>query len=186
LTRFLAEAPKTGDFDATNPHRHSPHGPLYRLQLDALKSRVDLPALIRSRGVELKTHGDGHLIGKCPFHADDTPSFVVTPGKGLFHCLGCGAAGNVFQFVMKADGISFRHAVELLRGDPVKLLSPIGDGNLWRVLSCPLDAEADDAALLRQVVDYYHERLFVSPDALAYLQKRGLGDPELIKRYRIG
>ena len=52
-------------------------------ELDALKGRIDLPALIRSRGVELKTHGDGHLAGKCPFHADDTPSFIVTPAKAL-------------------------------------------------------------------------------------------------------
>ncbi len=102
-------------------------------ELAALKSRVDLPTLIRARGVELNGHGDGHLIGKCPFHADDTPSFVVTPGKGLFHCLGCGAAGNAIQFVMKKDGLSFRHAVELLRGDPAKLFSPLG--NRPRVLN---------------------------------------------------
>ncbi len=155
-------------------------------ELNTLKSRVELPALIRARGVELKAHGDGHLIGKCPFHADDTPSFVVTPGKGLFHCLGCGAAGNAIQFVMKSDGVSFRHAVEVLRGDPARLYSPITDGNRSRVLPCPLDVEADDAALLYQVVEYYHERLLASPPALEYLQKRGLGDPALIRRFRLG
>ena len=153
-------------------------------ELDALKGRIDLPALIRSRGVELKTHGDGHLAGKCPFHADGTPSFIVTPAKGLFHCLGCGAAGNAIQFIMKSDGVSFRHAVEVLRGDPAKAFSPIGYRE--RVLPCPLDAEADDATLIAQVVEYYHERLLASPAALEYLQKRGLGDPALISRFRLG
>lgn len=153
-------------------------------ELDSLKSRVDLPALIRARGVELKNHGDGHLIGKCPFHADDTPSFVVTPGKGLFHCLGCGEAGNAIQFVMKSDGLSFRHAVELLRGDPAKLFSPLGSRP--RVLECPLDVEADDTTLLRQVFDYYAKRLRDTPDALAYLAKRGVCDPEAIATFGIG
>ena len=54
------------------------------------------------------------------------------------------------------------------------------------VLPCPLDAGAEDAALLAQVADYYHERLKQSPPALAYLAARGLDDPGLIERYRIG
>lgn len=153
-------------------------------ELDALKGRIDLPALIRARGVELKNHGDGHLAGKCPFHADDTPSFIVTPAKGLFHCLGCGAAGNAIQFIMKADGVSFRHAVEVLRGDPAKAFAPIG--YRARVLPCPLEAEADDASLLAQVVEYYHERLKASPAALEYLKTRGLGDLGLIQKFRLG
>ena len=50
---------------------------------------------MRSRGIDLKPHGNGHLVGLCPFHDDTgTPNLVVTPGKGLFHCLACGAAGN--------------------------------------------------------------------------------------------
>jgi len=84
-------------------------------EIDRLKQTLDLPALIRSRGIDLKPHGNGHLVGLCPFHDDKgNPNLVVTPAKGLFHCLACGAAGNGIQFVQKFDGISFRHAFELL------------------------------------------------------------------------
>ena len=57
-------------------------------------------------------------IGRCPFHDDRTPSLVVTPAKNLWHCLGaCQAGGTVIDWVMKAEGVSFRHAVELLQND---------------------------------------------------------------------
>jgi DNA primase len=83
-------------------------------EIDRIKRGTDLAALVRSRGVELHKHGSRDLVGKCPFHPDTEPSFVVSPAKGLFHCLGCGAAGNAIQFVEKFDGVSFRHAFELL------------------------------------------------------------------------
>ena len=56
------------------------------------------------------------LVERCPFHDDRTPSLVVTPGKNLWHCLGaCQAGGSVVDWAMRAEGVSFRHAVELLR-----------------------------------------------------------------------
>ena len=57
-------------------------------EIERIKSGTDLAALVRSRGIELAKHGNGHLAGPCPFHEDDEPSFIVTPGKGLFHCMG--------------------------------------------------------------------------------------------------
>ena len=85
-------------------------------EIEKVKASVDLAALVRSRGVELKKHGSRDLIGRCPFHEEASASFVVTPAKRIFHCLGCGAAGNVIQFVERFDGVSFRHAFELLDG----------------------------------------------------------------------
>jgi len=58
------------------------------------------------------------LIGLCPFHDDHEPSLVISPDKNLWHCLGaCQAGGTVIDWVMKSEGVSFRHAVELLRND---------------------------------------------------------------------
>ena len=58
------------------------------------------------------------LIGLCPFHNDTSPSLVITPDKNLWNCLGaCGEGGSVVQFVMKVEGVSLRHAVELLSGN---------------------------------------------------------------------
>ena len=83
-------------------------------EIDRIKRETDLVALVRSRGVELSKHGSKDWSGQCPFHEDDKPSFIVSPDKGLFHCLGCGAGGDAIQFVERFDGISFRHAFELL------------------------------------------------------------------------
>lgn len=50
----------------------------------------------------------------CPFHEEKTPSFIVTPDRQTYHCFGCGAGGNVFSFLMKHQGLTFREALELL------------------------------------------------------------------------
>ena len=166
-------------------------------EIDRLKRVTDLAALVRSRGVELHKHGGRDLIGRCPFHDDKEPSFIVTPEKGLFHCLGCDAAGNAIQFVEKFDGVSFRHAFELLAEGgsaafSVRTAAPVKVSTVPR-LEMPFDPSADDASLMRQVVDYYHERLLKTPAALDYLRGRGLYDAcpgssgeEAIERFRIG
>jgi DNA primase len=83
--------------------------------IDRVKRATDLAALVRSRGIELKKHGAGDWLGRCPFHPDSqTPNLIVTPDKGLWHCMACGLAGNAIQFVQRHDGISFRHAFEVL------------------------------------------------------------------------
>src|ERR1700691_198097 len=82
--------------------------------IERLKAEVSLEKLAAARGVELKRHG-ADLIGLCPFHDDREPSLVVSPKKNLWNCLGaCGAGGTVIDWVMRAEGVSFRHAVELL------------------------------------------------------------------------
>jgi DNA primase catalytic core len=161
-------------------------------EIDRLKSSLDLAALVRSRGIALKPHGNGHLIGLCPFHDDNgTPNMVVTPGKGLFHCLACGAAGNGIQFVQRFDGISFRHAFELLDEGGQAAFSPPPTGGRVKQgttpkLENPLNPESTDAELFAQVLDYYGERLQKNPAALDYLESRGLNDPEALARFRIG
>ena len=159
-------------------------------ELDRIKQSIDLAALVRSRGVELKKHGAKDLIGRCPFHDEASASFVVTPHKRIFHCLGCGAAGNVIQFVERFDGVSFRHAFELLAAGS-GFAAPAERRNVSTVprLEPPLDFAADDSALMRQVIDYYHERLMsaaTGAPARAYLKQRGLDDEGLLKRFKIG
>ena len=86
-------------------------------EVERLKREVSVQRLAEARGIKLTRHG-ADLLGKCPFHNDRTPSLVITPAKNLWHCLGaCNAGGTCIDWVMRADGISFRHAVELLKGD---------------------------------------------------------------------
>jgi len=157
--------------------------------LDQVKRQTDLLALVRSRGIELAKHGTKDFIGRCPFHDDQNkPNFIVSPAKGLWHCMACGKAGNVIQFVQQHDGVSFRHAFDLLQqGSPaVFSAQPMQKQSTVPKLPCPLDAEADDATLFSQVVSYYHERLKQTPTARAYLASRGLDDDRLIDHFQIG
>ncbi|NRB74506.1 MAG: toprim domain-containing protein, partial [Verrucomicrobiales bacterium] len=158
-------------------------------EITRIKRETDLAALIRSRGIELRKHGSKDLIGLCPFHDDTEPSMIVTPSKGLFHCMSCGAAGNPIQFVEKFDGVSFRHAFELLADGKAAFENapPRRTKKATTTkLPCPLDPDADDGTLLDQVSDYYHERMTQSKPARDYLASRGLDDEALVKRFRIG
>lgn len=159
--------------------------------LERVKRGTDLLALVRSRGIDLAKHGSKDFVGRCPFHEDnDSPNFIVSPAKGLYHCMACGAAGNPIQFVEKFDGVSFRHAFEVLAngGKAAFENAPARRTKQATVpkLPCPLDPDADDGTLLDQVSDYYHERLIQSKPALDYLASRGLDDEELVRRFRIG
>ncbi len=116
---------------------------------------------------------------------------MVTPAKNLFHCFGCGAAGGPIDWVMKRQGVSFRHAALLLRDgaaltpSPAAPVGPVKTTTVRR-LAPPVSFDADDRALLNQVVGYYHETLKQSSEALAYLAARGLVHGELIERFRLG
>jgi DNA primase catalytic core len=156
--------------------------------IERLKQEVSLERLAEARGVKLTRHG-ADLIGLCPFHDDHEPSLVITPQKNLWHCLGaCQTGGTVIDWVMRAQGVSFRHAVELLRADHPALAeaaAPVRQSTV-RKLPPPIDRDGDDARLLVQVAGFYHDTLKPSPEALAYLQKRGLNHPEMIGQFQLG
>jgi DNA primase catalytic core len=158
-------------------------------EIERLKKEISVERLAEARGIQLTRHG-ADLVGKCPFHDDRTPSLVITPAKNLWHCLGaCHAGGTAIDWIMRAEGISFRHAVELLRADHLPLaaspIQPVKHGTV-RKLPPPIAREADDRVLLLQVVDYYHESLKQSPEAMKYLESRGLKSSEMIDRFQLG
>ena len=154
-------------------------------EIERLKEEVSVERLVEDSGIELKKSGKDK-IGRCPFHEDDTASLVVTPSKNLWHCFGCGAAGGPIDWVIKSRGISFRHAVELLREGVSSLAAEPVKRSTVRALPAPIERDADDVALLDQVTAYYHETLKRSPEALAYLQSRGLDHPDAIETFRLG
>src|SRR6266700_1278640 len=157
-------------------------------EIGRLKEQVSLVSLAEAAGVTLRQTG-ADLTGCCPFHEDGTPSLVISPAKNLWHCLGaCQAGGSVIDWVMRAEGVSFRHAVELLR-DGMPAISAAGAGpkrSTVRRLAAPVQMGAADDELLGQVTDYYHRVLKESPDALAYLARRKIGHPEVIDTFRLG
>lgn len=153
-----------------------------------LKSEFALTRLCEHYGLKLEKHGKD-LAARCPFHQDDTPSFIVTPEKNLWNCLaGCGG-GSVIDLVMRVEKIAFRRAVERLLEMEGKTpltgtvktksgkqyASLVGDGE-----------EVADAQLLSRVVDFYHQTFLNQPAAMQYLQKRGCFHPEAVKKFKLG
>ena len=125
-----------------------------------------------------------NLLGLCPFHADTSPSFTVAPEKGIFHCFGCGAGGNVFSFLMQHQRLSFPEAVqELARryGIPLtfKELGPEGSRETRkRTLAYEIN----------QVAAGFYEATLKSAAGRPgrdYLAKRGL-TPEVIQAFHLG
>jgi len=160
-------------------------------EIERLKAEVSVQRLAEAQGIKLERHG-ADLIGLCPFHEDHNPSLVITPSKNLWNCLGaCGGGGSVIDWVEKSKGVSFRHAIELLRANHPSLTAPgpivRSRGTTAAVkLETPFQSGIDDQAALNRVVAYYHETLKQSPEALRYLQRRGLEHPEMIEHFRLG
>lgn len=161
-------------------------------ELDAIKARTDLRALIESRGVLLRKRGS-QWVGRCPFHEDKTPSLTVTPGKGLWHCFGCGKGGDAIQFVALQDGVPFREAVKRLGAQPqenavapAKQAAPAQPASSLTAEPVALPP-AQRTRILARVAAFYHRRFLDTPDGLKYLtHKRGVRDVSLFKTFQVG
>jgi DNA primase catalytic core len=164
-------------------------------EIERLKRDVSLERLVTGFGIELKRAGK-NLMGRCPFHNDKTPSLSVTPSTNRWRCLGaCGKGGTTIDWVMKTRGVSFRHAAELLKadhpslatGDPGKPGRVVRKGTTAAVkLAAPIALDAGDQDALRSVVEFYHQTLKESPEALQYLQGRGFAHPEMVAHFKLG
>ncbi len=165
-------------------------------ELERLKREVSLTRLIEAQGLKLIGQGKD-LACRCPWHeGDETPSCIITPKTNLWHCFGCDAGGSVIDWVMRSHQVSFRHACELLARQHPALAAAastsattatapkLSQGKLRATQSFSLGA--GDQALLDQVIEFYHQTLKTSPEALRYLDSRGLGNLELIERFKLG
>ncbi|MGA7684923.1 MAG: DNA primase [Terriglobales bacterium] len=151
---------------------------------ETLKQQADIVRIVGDY-VKLRKAGAQNFSGLCPFHSEKTPSFSVHATRQFYHCFGCGASGDVFSFVQKAESISFPEAVRLIAqklGVPMPKVA----------FSSP--AEAKDAQLRMALLDvherataFFRESLRRPEGARAreYLKGRGLDD-EMIARFRIG
>ena len=156
-------------------------------ELARLKAETDLAALVRASGVELSPVGED-LRGLCCFHEEKTPSLVITPAKGLWHCFGCNLGGSAVDWVMRTQGLSFRHSVEVLRAGLPAFAAPARHVKVSRLSHLPtaVALDADDQRLLNQVIDFYHQTLVSTTDAQDYLAERGLRSSEMVERFKLG
>ena len=157
-------------------------------ELDEIRRNTDIVTLIESYGTKLKERPTpNEYLGCCPLREDETPSLFVNRTKGKWQCKGCGAEGDCFTWVQKAEKVSFPHAVQLLKAKKVGVLAGNGTKAAFaRRLDNPIAMTAEDHELLNQVADYYHSQLKESTDALAYLKSRGLDNAEAIYKFKLG
>jgi DNA primase catalytic core len=169
--------------------------------IERIKAANELLSLVAERGIEVKRKGRV-AVARCPFHEEKTASFTITPSRGLYHCFGCGAAGDVIGFVTKYDKVGFATALERLARraglDLQKLMQdqPRTLASLPRTpLTRPVNGNGrhDDtpepinrSALLARVVDHYHRTFCERKDAQEYLAGRGLTDPDLLRAVKAG
>lgn len=173
-----------------------------KYELEYLKQHLSLLSLVQSQGHQVKKRGPDSYACLCPFHQEKTPSCVITPSKALFHCFGCGAGGSIVDWQMKTAGQTLPQAVaflkERLAGSYDEFHPQSRKAAEASSLTVPAtaqeqaprqtltDLDDDGQALLHQVADYYHQNLLNSPQALHWLEKRGLNHPELVSHFRLG
>ncbi|GGW81350.1 DNA primase [Streptomyces lomondensis] len=138
----------------------------------AVRDAVPIDAVV-SEYLQLRNAGGGNLKGLCPFHDEKSPSFQVSPSKGLFHCFGCQEGGDTITFVMKIDHLSFSEAVERLAGQAgITLRYEEGGYN-------PSHQRGERIRLVEAhkiAAEWYAEQLATSPEAdtgRVFLAERG-------------
>ena len=156
---------------------------------ERIKREISVERLAGARGIQLRRSGR-RLMGLCPFHKDTNPSLSIDPVKNEWHCFGCGRAGDVIEWVKYAEGVSFNHAVELLKRDyfpsAAHRTEPPPKECSVKKLPPLFAPTVDDQQALKIVVNYYHEMLKQSPLAQQYLVKRGLQSAEMVEHFRLG
>ena len=139
--------------------------------IENLKSHLDVVDII-SQFIEVKKSG-ANFKACCPFHGEDTPSFVVSPTKQIYHCFGCGAGGDSIKFVMEHEKLSYPEALEKLAS--MTNVSLEYDNNFKKI----------DSSLIVKVNEYYQKLLTHNEESKQYLKSRGISDFS-IEKFEIG
>ncbi|MER8007226.1 DNA primase [Streptomyces sp. NPDC094149] len=150
----------------------------------AVRDAVPIDAVV-SEYLQLRNAGGGNLKGLCPFHDEKSPSFQVSPSKGLFHCFGCQEGGDTITFVMKVDHLSFSEAVERLAAQAgITLRYEEGGYN-------PSHQRGERIRLVEAhkiAAEWYAEQLATSPEAdtgRIFLAERGF-DQAAAQHFSVG
>ncbi len=145
-----------------------------------IKARLNIENLV-SEYVVLKRIGKS-LKGLCPFHAEKTPSFIVSPDKGIAYCFGCHKGGDLFKFMMEVENVDFPEALRILAEKTGVTLEKESAKNFVKKSEKEILIEIHE-----ETANFYAETLWseAGASALDYLRKRGLGD-DTIRRFKLG
>ncbi|MBN2406299.1 MAG: DNA primase [Elusimicrobia bacterium] len=150
-------------------------------KINRIRESVDIVSTIEEY-FPLKRAGVNYKA-LCPFHQEKTPSFVVSPEKQIFHCFGCGESGNVFNFLMKMEGLDFIDSVKRLAARTGIQLDFEKDEKYEKkkkLRDMIIDLNRRAAVYYRKMLDGARGK-----KAAVYLKQRGL-DPETIESFQLG
>ena len=152
-------------------------------KIEEIKNAADIVEVV-SDYVLLKKTGKNYS-GLCPFHTEKDASFTVSPAKQIFHCFGCNTGGNVFNFLIRHDGVSFPEAVRLLAR---RYGIDLPERKMSQAMREQISEREKLLAINRMAMDYYHWNLLhesYGKQAMAYLKKRAMA-PSIIDRFQLG
>lgn len=140
--------------------------------LDLIREKLDILDVV-STYIKLDKAGS-QFRARCPFHNEKSPSFYVSPGRGSYHCFGCGEHGDIFGFVMKIEGINFKDALRMLADK-----AGVSLASFQKDETSPLIDILENACL------FFEHNLGNNAEAKKYLEKRGV-KTETLSKFRIG
>jgi DNA primase len=153
--------------------------------ISQIQSRIEIEEVV-SDFVSLKRKGQ-NLWACCPFHHEKSPSFSVSPAKGIYKCFGCGKAGDALQFVMDVEGLSYMEALRYMAkkyGIEIVEEENFTDDQLQKH-----NERESLFIVLNHAKDHYHENLYKHPEGkgvgLSYFKERGF-DEQTIKKFELG
>jgi DNA primase len=146
--------------------------------IELIKQKINIVDLV-GEYITLKKAGVNYKAN-CPFHGENTPSFMVSPERGIWHCFGCGRGGDHFKFLMEKDSLDFKDALEILAQKAGVTLKKANKQD--KDIKDQLYAANTKAA---QLFNFLLTENKIGKEALAYLHKRGLTD-QTIKTFNIG
>ncbi|MCX8031566.1 MAG: DNA primase [Thermodesulfovibrionales bacterium] len=149
----------------------------YNDLLEKIKEKVDIVDLI-AEYIELKKSGQ-NLKGLCPFHAEKTPSFMVSPTKQIYHCFGCHKGGDIFSFIVDYENVTFTDAVSLLARRAGIDIAHFG------VPSFKKGQKEKLYSLYREAMSFYQSGLKNSSEAQRYLKDRNI-NKQTVDKFIIG
>jgi DNA primase len=157
---------------------------LTRETIDQIQQSIDVVEVIGDF-VTLKRKGH-YYSGCCPFHNEKTPSFTVTPSKGIYKCFGCGKGGDAIQFIMEHEGASY---VEAMAYMAKKYNIEIKEEELSEEQNVEQSEKDSMMVVTNYASQYYADQLWNSEDGksigLSYFKERGFRD-ETIKKFELG
>src|SRR3990167_7116964 len=148
-----------------------------------IKARLDILTLVRQYVREVKQAGK-NWKALCPFHSEKTPSFVISPDKGMAYCFGCHKGGDIFKFIQDYENCSFSEALQILADKSGVEIARVSKQEIKKMK----DEKEKARAAHEEVCGFFEEQLWNSRSGkkvLTYVKGRGVSE-ETIREFRLG